>query len=64
MNHLLLLHTLATDYYGKTIFNLTPGNYLLSVDKSGYLLFQNQKHTQVVLNNTTSVNHTLFSLQK
>lgn len=56
--------TLATDYYGKTIFNLTPGNYLLSIDKSGYITIPKSKTYPVVLNNTTTANYTLFSIQE
>jgi len=58
-----VLKTGNSDIYGKSVFDLTPGNYLASVDKIGYLFLPKQGPINISVKNNTDVEYTLFTAQ-
>ena len=52
-----------SDVYGSHSFEVSPGDYLVSVDKQGYLFTPKKGPFNVLLNQSTSVDFVLFTAQ-
>lgn len=60
----LPIKTGVTDYYGRFVFeNLSPGKYTLATNKDGYISLQRDEEYQITINNTTTANLTLLSIE-